>query len=50
MLRLWVHPFFVGEGGPQALLYRDAGVTEFDLTGATTLASGIVILDYRIRR
>jgi dihydrofolate reductase len=21
-LRLWVHPFFVGRGGPQDLLYR----------------------------
>ncbi|MGC4942023.1 dihydrofolate reductase family protein [Kribbella sp. DT2] len=49
-LRLWVHPFFVGSGGPNDLLYRDLALTHFDLTGTTPLQSGIVILDYRIRR
>lgn len=48
-LRLWVHPFFVGRGGPDDLLYRDIPVTQFTLTDTTSLASGIVILDYRIR-
>jgi dihydrofolate reductase len=47
-LRLWVHPFFVGRGGPQDLLYREAPVALFDLVDTTTLESGIVILDYRI--
>ena len=48
-LRLWVHPFFIGHGGAQDLLYRDAPVTEFDLVDTTALTSGIVILDYRLR-
>lgn len=45
-LRLWVHPFFVGRGGPEDLLYRDAPLTTFDLAGAEPLASGIVVLTY----
>ncbi len=48
-LRLWVHPFFVGGGGPQDLLFRETPVTRFDLVEATALESGIVILDYRVR-
>lgn len=48
-LRLWIHPFFVGHGGMQDLLYRDTGVTRFDLVDTTALSSGIVILDYRVR-
>jgi dihydrofolate reductase len=49
-LRLWVHPFFVGRGGPEALLYRDTAAVMFDLVEATTLASGIVVLAYRYAR
>jgi dihydrofolate reductase len=49
-LRLWVHPFFVGRGGPEALLYRDTPAVMFDLVDATTLASGIVVLAYRYAR
>ena len=49
-LRLWVHPFFVGRGGPEGLLYRAIPTTLFDLDQVTTLDSGIVVLDYRIRR
>jgi dihydrofolate reductase len=45
-LRLWVHPFFVGNGGPQDLLYRDGPLTSFNLVDTTTLTSGIVILSY----
>jgi dihydrofolate reductase len=45
-LRLWVHPFFVGRGGPQDLLFREAPATAFDLADATPLASGIVVLTY----
>jgi dihydrofolate reductase len=48
-LRLWVHPIFVGRGGPQDLLYRDSPGAEFNLVDTTTLESGVVILDYRIR-
>jgi dihydrofolate reductase len=45
-LRLWVHPFFVGAGGPDALIYRDAPVASFELRDTTPLTSGIVILTY----
>jgi dihydrofolate reductase len=45
-LRLWVHPFFVGSGGPADLLYRDTQLTTFDLADATPLANGIVVLTY----
>jgi dihydrofolate reductase len=48
-LRLWVHPFFVGHGGPGDLLYADTSITQFDLVDTTTLESGVVILDYRTR-
>jgi dihydrofolate reductase len=48
-LRLWVHPFIIGHGGPDALLYRDLETTRFELTSTTPLASGIVVLDYRVR-
>jgi dihydrofolate reductase len=46
-LRLWVHPFFVGHGGPNDLLYRDAPLAMFELVDTTPLESGIVILSYR---
>jgi dihydrofolate reductase len=49
-LRLWVHPFFIGRGGSEDLLYREMPVTEFDLDTVTPLESGIVIMDYRVRR
>ena len=45
-LRLWVHPFFVGRGGPQDLLFREGPATQFELTDTTPLASGIVVLTY----
>ena len=46
-LRLWMHPFFVGSGGPQDLMYRDAPLAQFDLVSAEPLKSGIVVLTYR---
>jgi dihydrofolate reductase len=46
-LRLWIHPFFVGHGGPSDLLYRDTPLAKFDLVDTTPLKSGIVILSYR---
>jgi len=45
-LRLWVHPFFVGRGGPDALLYRDTATTSLSRAGTTALDNGIVILTY----
>jgi dihydrofolate reductase len=46
-LRLWVHPFFVGHGGPADLLYRDTPSAAFELVDVKTLRSGIVILTHR---
>jgi dihydrofolate reductase len=48
-LRLWVHPFFVGRGGPEDLLFREGALTKLDLVEARTLKSGIVILSYRVQ-
>jgi hypothetical protein len=48
-LRLWVHPFFVGKGGPSDLLYRATKATMFELAETTALSSGIVILSYRCK-
>ncbi len=45
-LRLWVHPFFVGTGSTDDLLYRPGSSGGFDLADTTTLDSGIVILTY----
>ena len=45
-LRLWIHPFFVGSGGPDALIYRDGPTAKFELRDTTTLKSGIVVLSY----
>jgi dihydrofolate reductase len=49
-LRLWVHPFFVGDGGLGHLLYRDGSNTLFDLAGTQPLTSGIVVLTYQRRQ
>jgi dihydrofolate reductase len=46
-LRLWIHPFFVGRGGPRDLLYRDGRLTKLDFVDATPLATGVVVLTYR---
>jgi dihydrofolate reductase len=45
-LRLWVHPFFVGTGTADELLYRPGSAGRFELAGSTSLESGIVILTY----
>jgi dihydrofolate reductase len=47
-LRLWVHPFLVGRGGPADLIYRDGELAQFELTDTLALNSGIVILTYRL--
>jgi dihydrofolate reductase len=49
-LRLWIHPFFVGNGGPQDLLFRQGPVTRLDLADTRALRSGIVILTYQLSR
>ncbi len=46
-LRLWVHPFFVGLGTTDGLLYRPGSAGSFELADSLTLDSGIVILTYR---
>jgi dihydrofolate reductase len=45
-LRLWVHPFFVGHGGPRDLLYRDSKLSRFRLLGSRELKNGIIVLSY----
>jgi dihydrofolate reductase len=45
-LRLWVHPFFVGHGGPGDLMFRECELTQFDLVSAQPLNTGIVVLSY----
>ena len=47
-LRLWVHPFFVGRGGSQDLLFRETPLTMLELIDTTQLNSGLVILNYRV--
>ncbi len=46
-LRLWVHPFLLGTDG---LMHRPGSSGRFELVGATTLGSGVVVLDYRAVR
>ncbi len=48
-LRLWLHPFFIGQGGLQDLLHRDAPEARFTLEDTVALESGIVVLDYRVK-
>jgi dihydrofolate reductase len=45
-LRLWLHPYFVGTGTSDDLLYRAGSAGTFSLADVTTLDSGIVILTY----
>ena len=46
-LRLWVHPLIVGASGLSDLLFGAAPAVGFELTDATTLSDGIVILSYK---
>jgi dihydrofolate reductase len=46
-LRLWLHPFFVGHGGADALIYSDGTHARLKLADSVTLESGIMILIYR---
>lgn len=47
-LRLWMHPFLVARGGPEDLLFCEGPAASFELADVTSLASGIVILSYRV--
>jgi dihydrofolate reductase len=47
-LRLWIHPLILGTGNPSDLLFGEAPVTHFELTDATPLSNGNVVLSYRI--
>ncbi|HEV8578656.1 MAG TPA: dihydrofolate reductase family protein [Thermoanaerobaculia bacterium] len=49
-IRLWVHPFFVGSGGTNGLLFQECPTTMLDLLATETLKNGIVILSYRFRK
>ena len=48
-LRLWVHPFFIGTGTADELLYRPGSTGQFTLADATALDDGVVILTYRLQ-
>jgi dihydrofolate reductase len=47
-LRLWVHPFMLGSGEPRDLLFRPERTGHFGLADVTSLASGNVVLTYRV--
>jgi dihydrofolate reductase len=48
-LRLWIHPLFVGHGGPDGLLFRDGPPKTFDLHDTVVLKNGHLIAVYRPR-
>lgn len=47
-LRLWVHPFFLGTGSADDLIYRTGTAGRFELANTSTLSTGIAILSYRL--
>lgn len=47
-LRLWVHPFMIGSGDSSDLLFRPQRNGRFELADVTPLASGNVVLTYRM--
>jgi dihydrofolate reductase len=49
-LRLWIHPLIVGQGSPTDLMFGAAPAVAFDLTDATTLSNGIIILTYQTEK
>lgn len=46
-VRLWVHPVFVGTGGPSDLLFRQGNAARMTLVDTKPLGLGVVILSYR---
>src|SRR5215217_3428480 len=49
-LRLWVHPFFIGETKADDLIAPHCPPASFELVDTNALKSGIVILTYRVAR
>jgi dihydrofolate reductase len=49
-LRLWVHPLILGRGSTGDLLFGAMPAVAFELSDATTLGDGIVVLSYRTER
>ncbi|HEY7592013.1 MAG TPA: dihydrofolate reductase family protein [Actinophytocola sp.] len=49
-LRLWVHPFFVGEATTDDLLFRPGRPALFDLADSSVLESGVIVVRYTARR
>jgi dihydrofolate reductase len=47
-LRWWVHPFFVGAGSADDLIFPKAPPTQFELVDSAILKSSMVILTYRL--
>jgi dihydrofolate reductase len=45
-LRMWIHPFFVGQASTDDLLFRPATPAMFRIADVTRLSSGVVILSY----
>jgi dihydrofolate reductase len=45
-LRVWVHPFFLGNATTADLMFRPGSTHLFELAGTTTLTTGTVILHY----
>lgn len=48
-LRLWLHPFFVGNASTDDLLFRPGQSALFDLADSKVLESGIIIARYTAR-
>jgi dihydrofolate reductase len=46
-VRLWVHPVFVGAGGPGDMLFREGTTAKMKLVDTRPLDSGVVILSYQ---
>jgi dihydrofolate reductase len=47
-LRLWIHPLFVGKGGPEDVLFPKGPETQFELRDVTRLNSGMLIASYEL--
>jgi dihydrofolate reductase len=45
-LRMWIHPFFVGQATTDDLLFRPTAPAAFRIADVNKLGSGVVILRY----
>lgn len=48
VLRLWIHPLFVGKGTTDDVLFPKGSPTQFELTDSTILNNSMAILTYRL--